>query len=95
MGQGSETQLQVCENLNYLIQRFKGNILLLLVTMNKFSTIFAVQNKFVGLLLPGICYILVHFFRIFFAFDFNGTYSLSLYRHLHHVQGRDFPLKIH
>ena len=28
-----------------------ANILLLLVTMNKFSTIFAVQNKFVGLLL--------------------------------------------
>ena len=82
MGQGSETQLQVCENLNYLIQRFKGNILLLLVTMNKFSTIFAVQNKFVGLLL-------------FVIYDFNGTYSLSLYRHLHHVQGRDFPLKIH
>ena len=27
------------------------NMLLLLVTMNKFSTIFAVQNKFVGLLL--------------------------------------------
>ena len=26
-------------------------MLLLLVTMNKFSTIFAVQNKFVGLLL--------------------------------------------
>ena len=51
MGQGSETQLQVCENLNYLIQRFRVNILLLLVTMNKFSTIFAVQNKFVGLLL--------------------------------------------
>ena len=51
MGQGSETQLQVCENLNYLIQQFKGGILLLLVTMNKFSTIFAVQNKFVGLLL--------------------------------------------
>ena len=51
MGQGIETQLQVCENLNYLIQRFKGNILLLLVTMNKFSTIFVVQNKFVGLLL--------------------------------------------
>ena len=49
MGQGSETQLQVCENLNYLIQRF--NILLLLVTMNTFSTIFAVQNTFVGLLL--------------------------------------------
>ena len=24
VGQGSETQLQVCENLNYLIQRFKG-----------------------------------------------------------------------
>ena len=51
MGQGTETQLQVCENLNYLIQRFKGNILVLLVKMNKFSTIFAVQNKFVGLLL--------------------------------------------
>ena len=51
MGQGSETQLQVCENLNYLFQRFKVNILLLLVTMNNFSTIFAVQNKFVGLLL--------------------------------------------
>ena len=61
--------------------------------MNKFSTIFAVQVKFVGLFI--IRYVLVHFFRIFFAFDFNGTYSLSLYRHLHHVQGRDFPLKIH
>ena len=24
VGQGSETQLQVCENLNYLIQRFNG-----------------------------------------------------------------------
>ena len=24
VGQGSETQHQVCENLNYLIQRFKG-----------------------------------------------------------------------
>ena len=24
VGQGSETQLQVCENLNYFIQRFKG-----------------------------------------------------------------------
>ena len=24
VGQGSETQLQVCENLNYLIQWFKG-----------------------------------------------------------------------
>ena len=24
MSQGSETQLKVCENLNYLIQRFKG-----------------------------------------------------------------------
>ena len=24
VGQGSETQLQVCENLNYSIQRFKG-----------------------------------------------------------------------
>ena len=62
--------------------------------MNKFSTIFAVQNKFVGLLLFVII-ILVNFFRILFVFDFNGTYSLSLYRHLHHVQGRDFPLKIH
>ena len=51
MGRGSDTQLQVCENLNYLIQRLRVNMLLLLVTMNKFSTIFAVQNKFVGLLL--------------------------------------------
>ena len=51
-------------------------MLLLLVTMNKFSTIFAVQNKFVGVLLFVI--ILVHFLRIFSAFDFNGTYSLSL-----------------
>ena len=51
MGQGSETQLQVCENLNYLFSGLRVNILLLLVTMNKFSTIFAVQNKFVGLLL--------------------------------------------
>ena len=42
-------------------------MLLLLVTMNKFSTIFAVQNKFVGLLLFVIIirYILVHFLRIF------------------------------
>ena len=68
-------------------------MLLLLVTMNTFSTIFAVQNKFVGLLLFVIYWSI--FFRIFFAFDFKGTYSLSLYRHLHHVQGRDFPLKIH
>ena len=62
------------------------NILLLLVTMNKFSTIFAVQNKFVGVLYS--LYI-GPFFVIFFAFDFNDTYSLSLYRHLHHVQGRE------
>ena len=62
-------------------------MLLLLVTMNKFSTIFAVQNKLVGLLL-FVIYI-GPYFEIFFAFDFNGTYSLSLYRHLHHVQGRD------
>ena len=61
--------------------------------MNKFSTIFAVQNKFVGLLLFVVYWSIL--FRIFFAFDFNGTYSLSLYRHLHHVQDRDFPLKIH
>ena len=61
--------------------------------MNKFSTIFAVQNKLVGLLLFVIYWSI--FFRIFFAFDFNGTYSLSLYRHVHHVQGTDFPLKIH
>ena len=60
--------------------------------MNKFSTIFAGQNKFVGLLLFVIYWSI---FLEFFAFDFNGTYSLSLYRHLHHVQGRDFPLKIH
>ena len=60
--------------------------------MNKFSTIFAVQNKFVGLYYS--LYI-GPFFEKFFAFDYNGTYSLSLYRHLHHVQGRDFPLKIH
>ena len=38
-------------------------MLLLLVTMNKFSTIFAVQNTFVGVLL--YCYILVHFLRFF------------------------------
>ena len=68
-------------------------MLLLLVTMNKFSTIFAVQNKFVGLLLFVRPIYWSIFFRIFFYF--NGTYSLSLYRHLHHVQGRDFPLKIH
>ena len=61
--------------------------------MNKFSTIFAVHNKFVGLLLFVIYWSI--FLRIFFAFDFNGTYSLSLYRHLHHVQGRDQTLKIH
>ena len=53
--------------------------------MNKFSTIFAVQNKFVGTLL----FVIGPFFEIFFAFDSNDTYSLSLYRHLHHVQGRD------
>ena len=63
MGQGSETQLKVCANLNYLIQRFRVNILLLLVTMNKFSTIFAVQNNFVGLLLFVIYWSI--FFRIF------------------------------
>ena len=64
MGQGSETQLQVCENLNYLIQRFKG-ILLSLVTMNKFSTIFAVQNKFVGLFLFVIYwFIFLEFFLL-------------------------------
>ena len=52
-------------------------MLLLLVTMNKFSTIFAVQIKFVGLLLFVIYWsIFLEFF--FFAFDFNGTYSLSL-----------------
>ena len=55
--------------------------------MNTFSTIFAVQNKFVGLLLFVIYWSI--------SLEFNGTYSLSLYRHLHHVQGRDFPLKIH
>ena len=49
--------------------------------MNKFSTIFAVQNKFVGLLLFVIYW--SFFFKNFFAFDFNGTYSLSLYRHLY------------
>ena len=62
-------------------------MLLLLVTINKFSTIFAVQNKFVGLLLFVMYWSI--FLKICFAFDFNGTYSLSLYRHLHHVQGRD------
>ena len=62
-------------------------MLLLLVTMNTFSTIFAVQDKFVGLLLFVIYWCI--FLRIVFACDFNGTYSLSLYRHLHHVQGRD------
>ena len=61
--------------------------------MNKFSTIFAVQNTFVGLILFVIYWSI--FLEFFFAFDFNGTYSLSLYRHLHQVQGRDFPLKIH
>ena len=60
--------------------------------MNKFSTIFAVENKFVGLLLFVIYWSM--FLKKIFAFDFNGTYNLSLYRHLHHVQGRDFPLKI-
>ena len=59
MGQGSEKQLQVRENLNYLIQRFRVNILLLLVTMNKFSTIFAVQKKIVGVIL------FVIYFRFF------------------------------
>ena len=29
MGQGSETQLQVCENLNYLNQRFKGKYIII------------------------------------------------------------------
>ena len=42
-----------------------------------------------------IRYILIHLKKKNFAFDFNGTYSLSLYRHLHHVQSGDFPLKIH
>ena len=65
----------------------------MLLPLVKFSTIFAVQNKFVGLLLFVIYWSI--FFRIFFAFDFIATYSLSLYRHLHHVQGRDFHLKIH
>ena len=60
-------------------------MLLLLVTMNNVSTIFAVQNKFVGVLLFVIYWFI--FLRI--VFDFNGTYSLSLYRHLNHVQGRD------
>ena len=61
--------------------------------MNEFSTIFAVQ-KICRLIIMR--YILVHFNKnIFFAFDFNGTYSLNLYRHLHHVQDRDQPLKIH
>ena len=87
MGQGSETQLQVCEHLNYLIlSGLRVNMILLLVTMNKFSTILVVQNKFVGLLLFVMYWSI---FLILFAFDFNGTYSLSLYRHLHHVQGRD------
>ena len=61
--------------------------------MNKFSTIFAVQNKFVGLLLFDMYWSI--FLEFFFAFDLNGTYSLSLYRHQHRVLGRDFPLKIH
>ena len=47
MGQDNETQLQVCEIIYF--SGLRVNILLLLVTMNKFSTIFAVQNKFVGL----------------------------------------------
>ena len=38
-------------------------MLLLLVTMNKFSTIFAVQNKFVGVLLFVIYWSI--FLRIF------------------------------
>ena len=58
----------------------------LLVTMNTFSTIFAVQNKFVGVLLFVIYWSL---YIGLFACDFNGTYSICLYRHLHHVQGRD------
>ena len=37
-------------------------MLLLLVTMNKFSTIFAVQNKFVGL------YLFVVYWSIFLEF---------------------------
>ena len=65
-------------------------MILILVTINKFSTIFAVQNKFVGLYIYYYSLYIGSFFEnFFFAFDFNDTYSLSLYRHLHQVQGSD------
>ena len=48
--------------------------------MNKFSLIFAVQNKFVGLLLFVIYWFI--FLEFFLFLIFNGTYSLSLYRHV-------------
>ena len=70
MGQGSKTQLLVGENLNYLIQRFRVNILLLFL---QYKIIF--QAYYYSLYIGP-------FFEKKFAFDFNGTYSLSLYRHL-------------
>ena len=61
--------------------------------MNKFSTIFAVQNKFVGLLLFVIYWsFFLEFFLLLILMAHN---SLSPYRYLHHVQARDSPLKIH
>ena len=45
----------------------------MLVTMNKFPIIFAVQNKFVGLL---IFVIYLYIFCYFFAVHFNGTYII-------------------
>ena len=59
-------------------------MILLLVTMHKFSTIFAVQNKFVGLLLFVIYW--SFFFKKFLLLILMAhNYSLNLYRHLHHV----------
>ena len=52
----------------------------ILFYINKFSTIFAIQNKFVGLL------IFVHFLYILLLILM--AHSLSLYRHLHQVQSR-------
>ena len=42
----------------------------ILVIINNFSTIFAVQNKFVGLLIFAIY---LYIFVLFFAVHFNGT----------------------
>ena len=65
MGRGIEKQLQVCENLNYIIQRFKGYVL---HTKNNFSTIYVVQNQFVGLLIFKTQMFFRHIFVHFFSF---------------------------